>query len=247
MSNVKYFADTLVENQNFTHPYRQAWYYAPGHVFFTTLSWGNANGGPWMKFLMLVWYLSTTESEKQKYFNAVSVGYDYIHGCNHQGRTFTTGLGKMYPVKLLSHPTWYLQTLGIRDPVPGISLFTYTGSVEYEAIHKMLSVNLDSDRDFNFIGYMYPVEPYFNETLTENYTFSYGREKILAYKNIPIYHRYQNLEHLTVPTAEYTIEVIAQMAMTAGFLLKSPHAPTEEMKNVAPKPLNEIPGIWVLP
>ena len=51
-------------------------------------------------------------------------------GCNHLGRSFTAGLGISYPVRLVSHPNLDLFSKKIYDPIPGITLFTFTGQIE---------------------------------------------------------------------------------------------------------------------
>ena len=48
-------------------------------------------------------------------------------GCDHLGRSFTTGLEQSYPLRLVSHPFWNMFSKKIYEPLPGITLYTFTG------------------------------------------------------------------------------------------------------------------------
>ena len=66
---------------------------------------------------------------------------------------------------------------------------------------------------------------------------------------LPIWHRYVNLEFLSVPASEYSVwETIAPAAVTTGYLIEKAALPTDELKNRQPAGDYKIlPGYRALP
>ena len=66
---------------------------------------------------------------------------------------------------------------------------------------------------------------------------------------LPIWHRYVNLEFLSVPASEYSVwETIAPAAVTTGYLIEKAALPTDELKNRQPAgDCKTLPGYRALP
>ena len=189
-------------------------------------------------------------------------------GCNHLGRSFTTGLGQFYTVRLVSHPFWNFFSKKIYDPLPGITLYTFTGQIEKETVYRVHMFKYGGRKEFyNEEGYFYPLSPYLaNETVNNtNFTIEYKDMRKLLYEKIPFWRRGSNLELLTVASSEYTVyETIVQMAMCTGMLVEHEENvnqcndkndcpsifPTNEQINKSPKNINEfkdVLGRWTIP
>ena len=85
-------------------------------------------------------------------------------------------------------------------------------------------------------------------------TFGIDRNAIkLIYRNradqLPIWHRYVNLEFLSVPSSEYSVwETIAPAAVVSGYLIDKPQLPTEKWKQQKPAAdFRKLPGYRALP
>jgi len=242
-------SQTSIDLQEEVMAYRNPSFYNLDHVYYSTVAWGNAMGGPMVKFYIAAYYLT----KDKKYKDSAALVYDFIHGCNHLGRTYVSGLGIIYPIRFLSHPLWWKQECGIHDPIPGITVYTFDGNNHYEAISKLYTMSYDERKDFSFRGYNIPIVPYLDNT--SNY--SYSDVKSVLWKNIPFWRRTANLEGYTVSQSEFTVwETISPNVLLAGFLLghdcgtsvECPSLfPSDEMKNRNPKQYSELKGRWSLP
>ena len=59
----------------------------------------------------------------RRYLGAASLANDFHCGCNPQGATLTSGLGRVYPVAFLDLPSY---VDGLAEPVPGITPYRWT-------------------------------------------------------------------------------------------------------------------------
>jgi hypothetical protein len=66
---------------------------------------------------------------------------------------------------------------------------------------------------------------------------------------LPIWHRYVNLEFLSVPSSEYSVwETIAPAAVATGYLIEQPILPQETWKQRRPADdFRKLPGYSALP
>ena len=255
---------SLQENGNYT--YRNAYYYDFTHPYYDSLAWGNFNGGPSLEYLVMACHI--IPEKKETFLQAISFYYDFNTGCNHLGRSFTTGLGQFYPLRLVSHPFWNFFSKKIYDPLPGITLYTFTGGIERETIYKVHLFKYGGKKEYhNEEGYFYPLSPYLaNETLKDsNFTIDYSTMRTLLYQKIPFWRRGSNIELSTVASSEFTVsETILQMAMCTGMLVQHEEKveqcenkndcpsifPTDEQMNKSPKSIEEFKdllGRWTIP
>ena len=246
------------DSSNYT--YRNAYFYDSTNGYYESLAWGNFIGGALLEYHALGYFLLGSEY-RSKVLQGLTYYYDFSMGCNHVGRTFTTGLGQYYPVKLLSHPQWWLQqTYNIWDPLPGITLYTFTGQIEKDSIDKLYVYNFAKNDAFTFSGYKIPRSPSFMNMTDPPTSYDTARPKLYSY--IPFWHRGTNLEGYTVASSEFTVsETIARMVMEVGMLLESDEdvddcltlencpsvAPTSEQINKQPKDRSELLGRWSIP
>ena len=245
--------------------YRNAYFYYKDHPYYASMSWGNYAGGPSLEYLVMACHLMP--ENKETYLQSISFYYDFSMGCNHLGRSITTGLGYFFPVRYVSHPNWDLYSKKIYDPIPGITVYSFTGQIEYETIMRVHLFQYEGRVDFNNIdGYYYPMSPYLaNTTIDNNNRISYNEIRELLLSKIPFWRRGSNLEQLTIASSEYTIyETIVQMALCTGMLLEHEENtdvcinkedcpsiyPTEEQINRKPKNISEskeLLGRWTIP
>ena len=257
----------LSYQENGNNTYRNAYFYGINHPYYASMGWGNFNGGPALEYLVMACHLMP--ENKETFLQSISFYYDFSMGCNHLGRSFTTGLGISYPVRLVSHPNWDLFSKKIYDPIPGITLYTFTGQIEYETINRVHLFQYEGRNDFgNIEGYYYPISPFLvNETLENdnNLKIEYSDVRNLLLEKIPFWRRGSNLEQLTIASSEFTVyETIVQMAMCTGMLIQHEENvvecnnkndcpsiyPTDEQLKRKPKNITEFKdllGRWTIP
>ena len=244
------------------YTYRNAYFYPANHYYYKSLGWGNFNGGPMIEYHLLSSFLNKDDSDMlKKTKQGLSYYYDFSMGCNHFGRSFTTGLGHVYPLRLLSHPNWWLASAkNIWDPIPGITLYTFTGEVEYAAIKTQYRYIWEKNEDYDFQGYSRIRAPFmFN--ITNPPVNDYAQSKELIYDYLPFWHRGSNHEENTVASSEFTVwETIYRMALETIILLEKDEDidcnsksdcpsifPTNTQLNKGPKDIKDHLGRWSIP
>ena len=248
---------TYQSDDNLNNTYRNAYFYPSNHPYYNSLGWGNYIGGPQIEYLVMGYFLRP--NDRKAYLQSLAYYYDFQMGCNHQGRSLTTGLGHVYPIKFVSHPMWYLLTKKIVDPIPGITIYTFTGEIEMSAMIHQYLFNYDGREDFNFKGYKFVQSPMLvNDTVSPEYS----TVRKIAYDYVPLWRRMANIEGDTIASSEFTVsETIVKMAIEAGILLEKDEnvadcnastcpsvMPTSEQKNIAPKKITyDTLGKWSIP
>ncbi len=209
--------------------------------YFLSLAWGH--GLPFLKgsYLVMAWQITG----EARYRDAALLLADWMLGANPMGRSLTTGLGKVYPVRLLSLPQ---QAREARqpDPIPGLTLYGFTGMNDYRAASRIYRFALDARRDHRFPGININLLPR-----------SLGGEGPIGQKEcyqeiqrvIPVWRRFANLEGEAVAQNEYTVwETMAPAAAAYGALLPPGWMPPPEWKEQEPETdISKIPGYIFLP
>lgn len=80
-------------------------------------------------------------------------------GANPMGRSLTTGLGKVYPVRLLSHPQWLIEET-VPDPIPGLTPYTYAGPGSAAAREMIYLLQYRPRKDFDYPGVQVSLMPH---------------------------------------------------------------------------------------
>ena len=253
----------IINNQNNAtqYTYRNAYYYTNDHVYYSSLGWGGFTGGNQLELLGIGLFLNDGTEQGNIILQSISYFNDFELGCNHYGRTFTTGLGHHFPIHFVSVNNWWYNSKNIFDPIPGITLYTFFGGLEYDSISKFYRIQVDSDLKSAFYGMDFPLSPSFvNLTnIPENYTDI--RNHLWNY--IPFWRRIANLEGYTIRSSEYTVyETIVKMALSTGLLLGKDENvnqcnginncpsifPNDELIHKAPrKDIKDLLGRWSIP
>ena len=255
--------NTLINFQNneTQYTYRNAYYYSNGHPYYSGLGWGLYTGGNQLSMLAIGLYLNYGTEVGNKILQAISYFYDFELGCNHFGRTFTTGLGHHFPIRFVSENNWWLNNNDILDPIPGITLYSFYGGIEYDSLLKFYKIYEKRDDIYTFSGLDFPLCPsFFN--LSEIPTELTDIRNHL-WRTIPFWRRSVNLEIYSIQSSEYTIhETIAKMALASGLLLGNDEKnekcngikdcpslfPNDKLKNMAPrKDIKDLLGRWSIP
>lgn len=216
--------------------------YPRNHPFFMTLAWGNAMPARYGAYFSLAWSITG----QQKYRTAALLLVDWLMGANPQGRSMVTGLGKVYPVRFLSHPQWFMEKR-FADPIPGIMPYMYTGRNAYGAFEMLYGIDAKPRLDQFFMGYKQVLIP------KSIYPFDYYDLKKLRYavdQNLPVYRRFANIESFAVDQNEFTVwETLSPAAALFGTFLPS-RAFVPQKKWLEQKPvqhLNALEGYITLP
>lgn len=119
-------ANDIVGQIDTAYAYRTPWW-APGKGWVNAMSWGQSH--PLRRAQYLVAAHGFTGSGK--YLNAAYLANDFHNGCNPQGTTLTSGLGRVYPVAFLDLPSY---VDGIAEYVPGITPYRWNYGMPAKAV-----------------------------------------------------------------------------------------------------------------
>lgn len=211
------------------------------HAYFQFMGWGA--GLPFHKgaFFLMAWRLTGEE----KYRAAALLLADWMLGANPMGRSLTTGLGAVYPVRILSLPMWSREDQYV-DPIPGLVPYTFTGKNNYVAAMAVFRIEVKKRPDQKFDGCNVTLLP---SAWTGGRDVSTQKCYGIIEERIPLWRRFVNMESRAVNQNEFTVwETIAPAAAAYGMLLKPGWKPPPEWKRRQPKKtLAELPGAIFLP
>ncbi len=212
-----------------------------GSGFFLFLAWGQALPFKKGSFLIMAW---RTEGAV-KYRDAALLCVDWMLGTNPMGRSMTTGLGKTYPVKLLSLPmlAWRDRLV---DPIPGLSQYTFSGMNNYSVTNMIFGYAIKERTDHRFPGFDHTLLP---NSMSEGKTLSQQEIYQIVQRVIPVWRRYASLEGKAVNQTEFTVwETIAPAAAAYGALLPPGWRPPPDWKAKKPEPdIKKLHGLFFLP
>ncbi len=212
-----------------------------GSPYFLFLGWGA--GLPFQKgsYLIMAWYLE----QNVRYRDGALLCFDWMMGANPMGRSMTTGLGKVYPVRILSLPMWAWRDRLV-DPIPGITPYTFSGTNHYSSANMIYSYNLEPRPDHKFAGCninLLPASLAGREPLSREDCYK------IVQRTIPVWRRFANVEGSAVNQNEFTVwETMAPAAAAYGALLSPGWMPPPDWKKQQPEPnIRKIPGYIFLP
>ena len=119
-------ANEMVKESEGAYAYRCPWYF-PGKGWCHAMSWGQSH--PLRRAQTLVAAHALTG--KGKYLDAAYAALDFHNGCNPQGTTLTSGLGRVYPIAFLDLPSY---VDGIAEQVPGITPYRWNYGMPAKAV-----------------------------------------------------------------------------------------------------------------
>ena len=119
-------ADDMVKQVEGAYAYRCPWYF-PGKGWCHAMSWGQSH--PLRRAQTLI--AAHAATGRAKYLDAAFAALDFHNGCNPQGVTLTSGLGRVYPVAFLDLPSY---VDGIAEYVPGITPYRWNYGMPAKAV-----------------------------------------------------------------------------------------------------------------
>lgn len=119
-------ANDMVKEVEGAYAYRCPWYF-PGKGWCHAMSWGQSH--PLRRAQTLIAAHALTG--KAKFLDAAYAALDFHNGCNPQGTTLTSGLGRVYPVSFLDLPSY---VDGIAEYVPGITPYRWNYGMPAKAV-----------------------------------------------------------------------------------------------------------------
>ena len=119
-------ADDMVKQVNEAYAYRCPWWF-PGKGWCHAMSWGQSH--PLRRAQTLI--AAHAATGKDKFLVAAYAALDFHNGCNPQGTTLTSGLGRVYPVSFLDLPSY---VDGIAEYVPGITPYRWNYGMPAKAV-----------------------------------------------------------------------------------------------------------------
>ena len=119
-------ANDMVKQVNEAYAYRCPWRF-PGKGWCHAMSWGQSH--PLRRAQTLI--AAHAATGREKYLLAAYAALDFHNGCNPQGVTLTSGLGRVYPVAFLDLPSY---VDGIAEYVPGITPYRWNYGMPAKAV-----------------------------------------------------------------------------------------------------------------
>ncbi len=213
----------------------------PGHPYFLYLAWGDALPLRKGSTLIMAWRIS----RNPVYRDSALLCFDWMMGTNPMGRTMTTGLGKVYPVRLLSLPMYAWRDKWA-DPIPGLTLYTFSETNNYSVTDKLFGYFKEARPDHKYKGCNITLLPDF---LSRGKTPSRQECFQIVQQAIPVWRRFASLEGEAVNQNEFTVaETMAPAAAAYGALLQPGWRPPPEWKNLKPQSdIRKLNGYIFLP
>lgn len=193
-------------------PYRFSWPRVRGSM----IGWGDSTTTNTSRGLFLA-YLA---SKDRKYLDTMYLNSDFAFGANPLGMSWTTGVGWVYPV-VFQHA--FSNDDGIRDPVPGITVYGITAGGRFADFrNNVWSSPVPGGKPLSF------VKP--------------------ANTEVPVWRRWAAHPMVNTAQCEFTVsETMSGVAFTAALLLPPDWQPSEALKKRQPREDQYLFGYWYLP
>ena len=206
------------------HAYRNL-FWPVDHGYFTHMSWGNIH--PLRQGRIFA--AAHRYTRDPKYRDALLLLNDWQCGANPMGRTFTSGLGTVYPVRFLHLPSY---SDGIDEFVPGITIYGLTYGIAYRARQLAHGLYLEDRADHGFKAQNICLLP---KRLTDGVNLDFDKSTEALGRALPVYRRFCNIEGHAVAQNEFTVwETIGPCAAMTGCLMPDGWLPSETLKNRKP-------------
>lgn len=220
-------ADTWLARQE-ANPYRKAWY-TESEAYFPQAAWGASGYAP-IRYLVAA-YRTTGDA---RYRGGALLALDWMNGANPQGRTSTTGLGIIAPISVLHLPS---RVDGVEEPVPGITIFGYTGQIPFVAGSRAYGV-FDAPRaDVGFSGMSTVLLP----SPLDQGVHTVADVLATLRTSVPFWRRLVLLEDGNPPSTEFSVhETIGPAVVVTGLLLSPGYSPSAELRARLPRSADDI-------
>ncbi len=192
-------------------------------------AWGTGTMTNYGRWLMIGYFLSG--KTEQKYLDGAAMNADYMLGCNPLGISWMSGCGYNYPTVFFDAES---QMDGIKDPVPGITVYGPTGGIGMGARKH---------------GYFYLAE--FNKFQPEKGDLAFCPppfDSLGGLGNIPTMRRWTPDYHSDPALQEFTIwETMSPSCFTYGLLMGEGWKPDSKLKQMKPRPDRFLFGNYLTP
>lgn len=179
------------------------------------MEWGNTTMTNRSRALLIAYWLT----KESKYREGAILNADSMLGNNPMGISWTTGLGYVYPIEI-QHAVSELD--GIKDPVPGITIYGVTGGMYWQLKNQVWE---SKKPDGTIESFMNPKN-----------------------REIPLWRSWSCHPHLNTPQCEFTVhETISSTIFTAALLMPDKWMPSKELKARHPRQDHLLFGFWYLP
>jgi hypothetical protein len=201
----------------------------PNHQFYQYVSWGVGHPEKRGKAFIYAWLVTGDDS----YRDSALLAMDNFAGCNPMGRSLTTGLGKVSPIHFLN--SWLPRAeieLGLHEPVPGITPYTYIGDGAGKSTSHGFCLWKGARTDFGFDEMTQNILPGgYSQTVAP----SRGNVAQWLQINWPLWRHVFELEAYNVAQSEFTVsETVSGKAFMAGCLMGSGVTPDPAWKTASP-------------
>ena len=218
--------------------------FPPGNNYAAAVAWGNCHPNARGQLYAVAYHLTGDE----KYRTAIQHGVNWLTGCNALGRTLTTGVGKVSPVRILSKIDQLLrESTGYHDPVPGITCFTYgTNCLVSEAVNNTYLLSKSARSDSNYTGCNINLMP---GKLRSSVSTGAGPIAVYMRDNLPMWRSYVPLQDYAVSMNEFTVsETMGGNLLLLAPLLEDAWTPESDWKARTPVPdPKQLEGYVFLP
>jgi len=233
----------LIQNQN-ELDYRFTNYRKPTNYFWGSMGWGSSNALRTGKGLVVAYYLT----RDAQYRNAALLLVDWHNGANPLGRSFTTGLGKVYPLQIQHIPS---HADNILEPMMGITIYGVTGGISWTQTGLVNSLLYPPSQYTGLPQQRVVLIP--KDLLPTGFSLegttdaeAYAKVGAVIAPAIPHWRRFSNVPDLEVPQNEFTIhETISPSIAFVGALMGPGWMPPTALKNRTP--INDLEQFKNLP
>jgi len=185
----------------------------PNHTYFTYQGWGVVH--PETRGRIYPYLYKITGDTKWR--DQTLLALDWACGCNGMGRSLTSGLGHVYPVRFLHH--WLPRAeveLGIFEAPPGITPYCHVGPT-FTGNTRVYYLSMSSFDFLDFKGVMVNIMP---GSVREETGTTSDSVNIWLRTHRPMFRTYNEEEDTTVAMSEFTIsETMSGKLFMAGCVM----------------------------
>ena len=188
--------------------------FPPNSSWTHAVAWGNCHPGKRGCLYAAAYYIT----KDNKWLKYIQYAINWLTGCNALGRTLTTGIGVVSPVRILSKIDQLRRQSGKHDPTPGITSYTYgNNGVVSEAVNYVYLLQKNARTDSNYLGCLVNMMP---GRLRQEVSTTAGAIASYLEQHLPLWRSHIAIQDYAVSMNEFTIhETIAYNTLLLAALL----------------------------
>jgi endoglucanase len=245
----EYMYNWILNKANIWKGYQEQYAYRamtfpPGNNYAAAVAWGNCHPNRRGQLYSVAYYLT----KDSQWLTPIQHGLNWLTGCNEMGRSITTGLGKVSPVRILSKIDEYYRAVnGTHDPVPGITYYAYgTNGLASDAVNQVYLLNKSARSDSNYLGCTVSLMP---GRLRSSVSPAAGPIAVHLQNNLPMWRSTVAIQDFGVSMNEFTVsETIGGNVLLIAPLLEDAWTPEASWNTRTPvTDPKELEGYVFLP